>query len=55
MPFDELKTRYVSLQEGMLEIDIISHLAANYDEGTPIIQYKIKKGEQHKFQLSTRY
>ncbi|MBP9710118.1 DUF3592 domain-containing protein [Patescibacteria group bacterium] len=34
---------------------IVSRLAADYDEGTPIIQYKTKKGEQREFRLSTRY
>ncbi len=34
---------------------LVSRLAADYDNGTPVIQYKTKAGEKREFQLSTRY
>lgn len=34
---------------------LVRRLAADYDNGTPVIQYKTKTGEQYEFQLSTRY
>lgn len=34
---------------------LVSRLAADYDDGTPVIQYKTNAGEKREFQLSTRY
>ncbi len=54
-----------ALREAMLTIKlmrngervqgVVNHLAADYDNGTPVIHYKTKAGEKHEFQLSTRY
>lgn len=43
------------LQRGKRALGVVARLEADYDNGTPIIEYQTETRERREFRLSTRY